>query len=52
MDDINWGEGDNNAHNTVCIFVNAYTKDKMELVSLCFNQLILRKKIKKNFKTC
>ena len=31
-------------HNTVSIFVNACTKDKMELVFLCFNQLILRKK--------
>ena len=44
MDDINWGEGENNTHNTVCTFVNAYTQNKMELVFTFFNQLILREK--------
>ena len=44
MDDINWGDGEENTNSTVNNFVNAYTKNKMELVFICFNQLILRKK--------
>ena len=44
MDDINWGEGEENTQATVNNFVTAYTKNKMELIFICFNQLILRKK--------
>ena len=43
MDDVNWGNGENNTQSTVNAFVNAYTKDKMELVFIDHNQLILRK---------
>ena len=44
MDDINWGEGEENTQNTVHVFVNAYTKNKMEVIFSNVNQLILRKK--------
>ena len=44
MDDINWGDGEENTQNTVNNFVNACTKNETELVFICFNQLILRKK--------
>ena len=44
MDDVNWGHGEENTQTTVNAFVNAYTKNKMELIFIDSNQLILRKK--------
>ena len=44
IDDINWGEGEENTQSTVNSFVNAYTKNKMEVVYTCYNQIILKKK--------
>ena len=40
MDDVNRGHGEENTQTTV----NAYTKNKMELIFIDSNQLILRKK--------
>ena len=40
MDYINWGNGEENTHNTVCIFANAHTKIKMVLIFICNNQVI------------
>ena len=42
MDDVDWGDGEKNTKNTVYNFVNAYTKDKMQLLYLD-SHLILRK---------
>ena len=44
MDDVNWGYGEENTQNTVNAFVNAYTKNKMELIFIDCDQLILKKK--------